>query len=63
VRDALLLLLGLLLTGCHGELAARLNERNITSCVWWSTPLGTRGLTATGHATIESCTHIPCQGR
>jgi hypothetical protein len=60
---AALLLLCLLLAGCHGELAARLNERHVTSCVWWVTPLGTRGLTATGQATIETCMQVPCQGR
>jgi hypothetical protein len=58
-----LLLLCLLLAGCTGALVDRLNERGVSSCVWWQTPLGTRGLTATGQATIETCTAIPCQGR
>ena len=35
----MLLLLTLLCLGCHGQLVAALEERQVASCVWWSDPL------------------------
>lgn len=52
-----------LLTGCTGVLVDSLQERHISSCVFWSSPLaGARGVTATGLATISQCLEVPCRG-
>jgi hypothetical protein len=51
---AALLLLALLVAGCHGQLLNALEERQAASCLWWSSPFG-RGVTATGGVTIEQC--------
>jgi len=54
-------LLALLLSGCTGQLVDRLNERQVSSCIWWSGPLGfSRGITATGGATMHECVAVPC---
>ena len=45
----------LLLTGCHGQLVDALAQRQITSCIWWTTPLGGRGISATGGADLAAC--------
>ena len=53
---AVLLLLALLLSGCHGQLVAALDARQAASCIWWSGPLGfSRGVTATGGVTMAQC--------
>lgn len=57
-----LLLLVALLTGCHGALVAALEQRQVASCVWFSTPLG-HGVSATGGLAIERCLADPCRGR
>jgi len=61
----LLLLVCLLLSGCHGQLIDALNERNVHSCVWWETQpfKSARGITATGGASLETCLAVPCRGR
>lgn len=53
-------LLALLLTGCHGQLVAALEERQVASCIWYSSPFG-HGVTATGTATLAQCLAVPCQ--
>ena len=55
----LLLLLALLLAGCHGALVDALEQRQVASCVWWSGPFG-RGVTATGGVPLATCLHVPC---
>lgn len=49
-----LLLLALLLCGCHGQLIAALEQRQVASCIWWSNPLS-RGVTATGGMDVRAC--------
>lgn len=59
----LLCALALLLSGCTGTIVDSLQERHISSCVFWSTPLASaRGVTATGNATVEQCLAVPCRG-
>lgn len=54
-------LLALLLAGCHGALVSALNERRVTSCVYWSNPLtGIRGVSATGGMDLQTCLAVPC---
>jgi hypothetical protein len=57
----LVLLLCVLLTGCHGQLVQALEERQVASCIWWSVPWGGHGVTATGGATLATCLAVPCQ--
>lgn len=56
----LLLLAVLCGGGCTGQLVAALEERNVSSCIWWQSPFGGRGITATGTATIDRCLSVPC---
>lgn len=55
----LLVLLALLSSGCHGQLVAALEERQVQSCVWWSNPFG-RGVTSTGGLPLQTCLAQPC---
>jgi hypothetical protein len=60
-----LLLVCLLLAGCHGVLIDSLQERGIQSCVFWETQpfKSAHGITATGGIPIETCLAIQCRGR
>lgn len=55
------LILALALSGCSGfaSMMASLNERQVTSCIFWdghaSAYLSVKGVTATGGATLEAC--------
>lgn len=53
------LLLALLLAGCHGALVHALEQRQLSSCVWWSGPFA-RGVTSTGGMPLERCLQVPC---
>jgi hypothetical protein len=55
-----LLLLALLCGGCHGQLIQALEQRHVSSCIWWSTPWGGKGVTATGGQSLAECLHVPC---
>lgn len=55
----LLLLALLLCTGCHGQLVDALEQRQVASCVWFSTPFG-HGVTATGGVPLATCLSVPC---
>jgi hypothetical protein len=55
----LMLLLALLLGGCHGQLVQALEERQAASCLWWRSPFGS-GVTATGGVPLERCLAVPC---
>jgi hypothetical protein len=58
----LVCLLAVLLTGCHGQVIDALEQRQVQSCVWWTTPiLGTRGVSATGGLPLATCLAVPCQ--
>ena len=58
----LVLLLAVLLTGCHAPLIATLERRQVASCVWWSGPFGFgRGVSATGGMPLAECLKVPCQ--
>jgi hypothetical protein len=61
---AALLLLCLLLAGCHGALVDALQERQVASCIWWETQpfKSARGITATGGASLETCLAVQCRG-
>jgi hypothetical protein len=60
----LLLLLCVLLSGCHGALIDALERRQVASCVWWDGPFGlSKGVTATGGIAIETCLAVPCMTR
>ena len=51
-------------TGCTGMLLDQLQERHVSSCVWWQSHVtGLRSVSATGGATLEQCLAVPCQGR
>lgn len=64
MRRAGLLLGCLLLAGCHGALIHALEERHVTSCVWWSGPLGmSHAVTATGGMSLQECLAVPCMTR
>jgi hypothetical protein len=54
-----LLLLALLVGGCTGSLVGALEERQVASCLYWSTPFG-RGVTSTGGVPLERCLSEPC---
>ena len=57
----LLALFCLLTGGCTGVLVHALEERQVASCVWWSTgPFGTRGVSATGGMPLAECLKVPC---
>ena len=52
----------LLCNGCTGQVIEALEQRQMTSCVWWKGPLGySHGVTATGGATLAQCLAVPCQ--
>lgn len=56
-----LLLLGLLLTGCHGALVDALEQRQVQSCLWFRGPLGGGyGVTSTGGIPLATCLAVPC---
>lgn len=54
-----LLLLALLLAGCHGALVDALEQRQVASCVWFSTPFA-RGVSSTGGQPLSACLSVPC---
>lgn len=54
-----LLLLVLLASGCTGQLVAALEQRELASCVWWTTPFA-RGVSATGGQKLSDCLQVPC---
>jgi hypothetical protein len=56
---AVLLCLVLLCGGCTGALVQALEEREVASCLWWSTPFG-RGVTSTGGVPLATCLAVPC---
>lgn len=59
--QALLLLACLLCTSCTGALVDALEERNVSSCIWWSGALtGAHGVTATGGVPLQTCLQVPC---
>ena len=54
----------LVLTGCHGMVAANLEARGVKSCLFWNSQLtGLRAVSATGGLPIEACLSDPCRGR
>lgn len=56
-----LLVVAILLGGCHGAMIDAMQERQIASCWWWRGPLGGHGVTATGGIDIRTCLQVPCQ--
>jgi hypothetical protein len=61
---AALLLLCLLLAGCHGALVDALETRHVASCIWFTGPLGmSHVVTATGGMSLQECLAVPCMTR
>lgn len=54
-----LLVLCLLLGGCHGTLVKTLEQRQIASCIYWSSPFG-HGVTSTGGVPLSACLSVAC---
>ena len=55
----LALLLALLLAGCTGALVNALEQREVASCVWWTSPFA-RGVSSTGGQPLSACLALPC---
>ena len=57
-----LLLLTVFCTGCHGQLVAALEDRQVQSCIYWHGGLlSGHGVTATGGVPLSLCLAQPCQ--